>query len=73
MTDLPPFSGDSPTCPKCGNVGAYTKHRSGRDPFASHPGEHLERSCTRCGYEWAEATVDQQPIAASRQSGEAAR
>ncbi|MFB4306951.1 hypothetical protein [Actinomadura sp. GTD37] len=63
---LPPFSGDDPTCVKCGNVGAITKYR----PCfmvgdCHHPGigalqgvEHLDRECGRCDYTWPEATFE---------------
>ncbi|MEU6709952.1 hypothetical protein ABZ897_00620 [Nonomuraea sp. NPDC046802] len=69
-SDLPPFSGDDPTCPNCGNVGAYTTHRLRGTSFKQGR-EHLERSCRRCNYEWAEATIDNAPALASQQSGEA--
>jgi hypothetical protein len=66
MSDLPPFSGDDPTCPKCGNVGARTRFRSfGRCEHGAgmvlgfEPNERLHRECDRCDYAWDEATVDQ--------------
>lgn len=68
MTDLPPFSGDDPTCPKCGNEGADTEYRPYGDCvheaeagliLGSHPNERLHRECSRCGYSWDEATVEQ--------------
>jgi hypothetical protein len=60
---LPPFSGDDTTCPKCSQVGAFTRHRAageyGSDEHAtfgpSDRGERLERACTRCDYVWDEA------------------
>lgn len=53
---FPPFSGPNPRCIKCGNLGAYTHHR---DDMV----ESLHRKCERCGYGWAEATVDEVPPA----------
>lgn len=66
MTTLPPFSGDDPTCPKCGNVGATVKfmalgdcvHES-RLTLGLHRNERLHRECRRCDYAWDEATVEQ--------------
>lgn len=60
---LPPFSGDDTTCPKCSNPSAYTQHRKagehGSDEHAtfgpSKRGERLERACARCDYVWDEA------------------
>jgi predicted nucleic-acid-binding Zn-ribbon protein len=61
---LPPFSGDKPTCPKCGNVGADTVylayghcvHGSGL-ALGVEPNERLHRECRRCEYAWDEALV----------------
>ncbi|MDQ0758677.1 hypothetical protein [Streptomyces canus] len=64
--ELPPFSGDEPTCPKCGNEGACTFYRAKGEPspgqvaMASTLPERLERRCTRCDYGWDEATVQQE-------------
>lgn len=58
---LPPFSGDETTCTKCGSTAAYTFHRTGGELLSVHRGEHLERSCARCGYEWAEAIAETEP------------
>ena len=69
MTDeLPPFSGDDPTCPKCGHVGAYTTYYArGRCIHGGGLGdeivsanqddlnERLHRVCRRCDYAWDEA------------------
>ncbi|MFB8772127.1 hypothetical protein [Streptomyces broussonetiae] len=60
---LPPFSGDNPTCPKCSKTGAFTQYRaageySGNEDqrFAPSPkGERLERTCQRCDFLWDEA------------------
>jgi hypothetical protein len=67
-TALPPFSGDDPTCIKCGNVGAHTKHCPSAGSVAEAwdtdrllTAEHLERECSRCAYRWAEATIEQMP------------
>ena len=69
-TSLPPFSGDRPTCAKCGHHEASTTHRSLYDPVAALPErllhevaydgltECLTRTCARCGYHWDEATGD---------------
>lgn len=54
---LPPFSGDDPTCPKCGNVGASTEF-SERNTTNGLWGERLVRACRRCDFTWEEATVD---------------
>jgi DNA-directed RNA polymerase subunit M/transcription elongation factor TFIIS len=68
---LPPFSGDTPTCPKCGHEHATTRYM--HTGFCLHLGcdsevmengevnERLHRECGRCGYAWDEATVEQQP------------
>ncbi|MFB4275764.1 hypothetical protein ACBJ59_10765 [Nonomuraea sp. MTCD27] len=58
MSHLPPFSGDDPTCPKCGNVGASSTF-SERNPRNGLWGDRLVRVCLRCGYSWDESTVDQ--------------
>lgn len=67
---LPPFSDPDPTCPKCGNVGAYTRYTNprghggiGRIDYQYPTGprvevEHLSRECNRCDYSWPEATVE---------------
>ncbi|MFC6080975.1 hypothetical protein [Sphaerisporangium aureirubrum] len=65
-TELPPFSGDNPTCPKCGNAGAHTRYLTERQymPYPSRARpyiEHLRRECTRCGHTWPEATIEQRP------------
>ncbi|MFJ6348628.1 hypothetical protein ACIQKB_04025 [Streptomyces sp. NPDC092046] len=52
-----PYSGDNPRCKKCGNHGAYTRYHDGSDMR----GERLGRQCSRCDYEWEEATVQEQP------------
>lgn len=62
---LPPFSGDDPTCVKCGKAGARTNYRPPLDTVADLwdpdrfpvKGEYLERKCRRCDYAWPEATV----------------
>jgi rubredoxin len=63
---LPPFSGDKPTCPKCGHGDAYTEYRGNGTCvhggsggyFGFGPNERLHRQCARCGYAWDEATTD---------------
>lgn len=74
MTEnLPPFSGEHPQCPKCGNRGAYTEWRpargetvdlgvGGSDRLVAHGDyEHLRRRCERCDYEWREAIIEAAP------------
>ncbi|MFD6968351.1 hypothetical protein [Streptomyces sp. NPDC059949] len=66
MTALPPFSGDEPTCAKCGYAGARTEYLPFGD-CAHEPGarvtigwtanERLHRECQRCGHQWDEAVV----------------
>lgn len=58
---LPPFSGDTPACPKCSSTtGAYTEYkasgesRSGSVSQGEMP-ERLERRCVRCNFGWDEA------------------
>lgn len=66
MTNLPPFSGNNPTCPKCGNVGATTRYTNQfgqgwmQYDYPEGPrieGEHLVRECNRCGFAWPEAVI----------------
>lgn len=57
MSGFPPFSGDTPTCVKCGNEGASTEF-SERSKATGLWGDRLIRTCTRCGFSWDEATVD---------------
>ena len=61
-SDLPAFSGDDPTCAKCGHVGAYTTYRKKGEPgkdFSLPSGlpERLERECGRCDFTWDEAVA----------------
>lgn len=60
---LPPYSGATPTCPKCGANGKgdfKTHHHAEPESEAIcdgrlEPGrEHLHRMCKPCGYEWLE-------------------
>jgi ribosomal protein S27AE len=65
--ELPPYTGDHPTCPKCGHHGARTRHTPGiegavpkeravcESRFPSGLVERLCRECSRCGYHWDEA------------------
>lgn len=64
--DLPPFSGEEPTCPKCGHTGASTRYRAARprmlwDPWNDQSvmrgplPERLQRECDRCQFCWDEA------------------
>lgn len=57
---LPPFSGDSPTCPKCSHTEAYTEHKPAGEPRSGEfagigQPERLERRCARCDFVWDEA------------------
>ena len=59
---LPPFSGDVPTCAKCGHKGASTLYlahgrclHNGTAVIGLYPNERLHRECGRCGYQWDEA------------------
>lgn len=64
-TALPPFSGDRPTCAKCGHDAAgvcftpegFACGRMSR-LAAVAAAERLCRTCGRCGYHWDEATGD---------------
>ncbi|MEO3856197.1 hypothetical protein [Acrocarpospora sp. B8E8] len=66
---LPPFSGDDPTCPKCGNREASTAwwrfgRIDGEHVSLAYPDlwpERLHRECLRCSYGWDEAVVGQSP------------
>lgn len=72
MTDpktstLPPFSGDDPTCAKCGHVGARTEYRDvGSCEHRAGPAvvlgwesnQRLHRECRRCDYAWDEAVIE---------------
>ena len=57
---LPPFSGNSPTCPKCSNSDAFMKYkpqgepRSGMGNWGINLPERLERRCARCEFIWEE-------------------
>ncbi|NUU25240.1 MAG: hypothetical protein HOV68_27615 [Streptomycetaceae bacterium] len=59
---LPPFSGDTTTCPKCSNTDAFTEYkpegepRSGFGAWGTDLPERLERRCARCGFIWEEQT-----------------
>ncbi|MFJ1865515.1 hypothetical protein ACIOD1_12870 [Streptomyces sp. NPDC088097] len=68
MTTLPPFSGDEPTCGKCGWTGASTEYLPMGD-CVHGPGdrsvtlgwtanERLHRECQRCRYQWDEAIAE---------------
>lgn len=68
-TPLPPFSGDRPTCTKCGHDAASVRHTP--DFTMAFPrsrgvcsgvgvtgiGERLCRECLRCSWHWDEATA----------------
>lgn len=68
MTDLPAFSGNTPTCVKCGHEGAQTVYRTTgecqyngdqiMDTYEGTPNERLCRRCERCDYHWDEAVVE---------------
>lgn len=67
MTEpLPPFSGDTPTCPKCQYEGATTQYRElgqcvhgeGGTVIGIRKNERLHRECARCEYAWDEAATE---------------
>lgn len=45
-------------CPKCGNAYCDSKYheKPGGQCFEAE-GEHVDRICRRCGYQWAEACL----------------
>ncbi|MEW2568394.1 hypothetical protein [Streptomyces sp. NPDC047070] len=63
---LPPYSGDDPLCPKCADTQAHTDYRpaidtrriaaewNGKIVLRGPLPERLERTCTRCSYQWVE-------------------
>ena len=65
--DLPPYSGENPTCPKCRQVGAKTVYMArnvcvpgmnGQHILveeSAHLNERLHRQCWNCEYQWDEA------------------
>ncbi|MEV3996656.1 hypothetical protein AB0K62_13400 [Streptomyces halstedii] len=63
----PPYTGPETRCTKCGHEGADTSYMAhglcvhGRISevigFDNNP--RLHRECDRCGYQWDEATVEQ--------------
>jgi hypothetical protein len=65
--NLPPFSGNTTDCPKCGLSCAKVTWHSHGGTIGDHKGfpcehhrllaEHMCRTC-RCGYGWLEATAD---------------
>ena len=64
-TPLPPFSGDRPTCTKCGHAAAAVcftpegRACGGMARLAAvDAAERLCRTCERCGFHWDEATGD---------------
>ena len=71
-TTLPPFSGDRPTCPKCGWHEARTtwmpEQRLCSCRTATGIGERMCRECLRCWYHWDEATATTDDAAPFRRS-----
>lgn len=67
---LKPFNPNA-MCPKCGHDVVRVSYSVGGCPYpadcgvsaAFDDGEHLDRTCQRCHYEWAEAVM-RQPTAA---------
>jgi hypothetical protein len=65
---LPPFSDSSAECPKCrypivkitwhSRGGALGGHKGFPCEHRRLPGEHICRTCARCGYGFIEATAD---------------
>jgi hypothetical protein len=70
VTTHPPYTGPDATCTKCGHTGALTEYRGHGECIHGDaiqyigwtPNERLHRECERCGHEWDEATVKQQPL-----------
>lgn len=64
-TSRAPFDPVS-VCAKCGFERASARWCPGtgvsdRQAGCDTPGEHLHRSCGRCGWTWQEATLDASP------------
>ncbi len=61
MTELEPFN-EGATCPKCGHDDISTRYCKDRRPvelcWPYVTGEHLHRTCKRCGFEWLEGCLD---------------
>ena len=57
---LPPFSGASAACPKCGGGNISIKFCDGvpRSCKLNRPIDHMHRACGECHYEWYERTKD---------------
>ena len=57
---LPPFSGASSACPKCGGGNISIKFCDGvpRSCKLNRPIDHMHRQCGECHYEWYERTKD---------------
>lgn len=63
MRDLPAFDSEK-SCPKCCCIDITACYCSGRlaechchnDCYIGY--EHLQRTCTRCGYGWSERCLD---------------
>jgi hypothetical protein len=63
---LPPYRPDG-RCSKCGYEDISTQYVEPDRPYAygcrfhkTTNDEHLHRYCRRCGYEWAEACIEQE-------------
>lgn len=58
---MKPFDPNA-TCPKCGGgevTTVFVRRAYWSDYGGVQPdGEHLARTCTACGYAWAEAPMD---------------
>lgn len=57
--EMPPYSGPDARCPTCGQQSCWTRHRPDMhfDAPCGASGEHLDRGCRNCGYEWPEAVA----------------
>lgn len=64
LEPLPPYSGDTPACTKCGFKGASTLYMGTgqclHNGFPNRtigfsPNERLHRECARCSHQWDEA------------------
>lgn len=57
VANMRPFSRET-GCDKCGCRELSVKYKTGREPDALVEDEHLERTCSQCGYKVAQATLD---------------
>ncbi len=58
LADLPPYSFDDLTCPKCTCGRIRDEYRAQRKWFNKIEPEHMRRICDDCGFTWRERCVD---------------